>query len=259
MEYLSYSRIEVFRQCPRLFYERYIVKSLPENETWTFFGEYGSLLHALTECYHNSRGFISKNALIDQYHNGAESRDGIVKGFNDIEFRFGRDSYYNAGLDYIERLIRSDSSKTIGVEQEFLIEIAPNVPKVKGYIDLVQRTDRGIEITDFKTSKKYTQKYCDESWQMSIYGIAAKDQLYGEYPVAYHYRFIRVNDHVVTYRSPEQLEQTKRDIVDIWNQICTSDWQPRYDKFYCKAFCDHNASCPLFKQMQEIEQQSKKG
>jgi RecB family exonuclease len=250
MEYLSHSRLDVFRQCPRLFFKRYIEKAEPENPTTDYFGQYGTNLHYLSEMWFKNRGLMPKQVLVDWFINGTEDEDGNeIVGFDKMAMPDRmKMSYYDSGLSYIDRLVTYDTSKTIGVEQEFWLEVAPGIPPVKGYIDRLDRTEHGLVVIDYKTSRPYPQEKADVLPQVSIYGLAVY-QDYGEYPCAYRYIFIRVNDEVVTYRTPEQLEQTRLEIIDLWRQINESDWEPRYDSFYCNNFCPHNVSCPLYQEM----------
>jgi RecB family exonuclease len=257
MEYLSHSRIDVFLQCPRLFKLRYIDHALPENETTDFYSKYGSLLHKIVELKMNSRGFMPKAAMIDILHNGYNgdgerdkvvgySEVGVPNRYNKKYQRYLDDLYYDQALEFIQRLDEEyTASDVIGTEVEFLITLDDNTPPVKGYIDLVRRSSDGIEIWDFKTSENYGQAKCDRLPQVSIYGLAALE-LYGELPVRYVYDFIRVGERIVTYRTPEQLEETRQSIIQTWRDICESDWEPKYNYFYCSNFCDHNVSCPLY-------------
>jgi RecB family exonuclease len=257
MEYLSHSRIEVFKQCPRLFKLRYIDKAESENPVSDYFAKYGTLLHYLTEIYFKSHGLIPKQVLFDIFVNGTKDEDGReIAGFNSIEFPlyrgkpYMRDKYYKQGVDYIERLVTYDTSKTVGVEQEFTIHIADGVPLLRGVIDRLDKTEDGYEVWDYKTSASYGQEKCDVLPQVSIYALAVKD-MYGVIPKRIVYDFIRVNDRIETHRSEEQLEQTKQDIIQTWYEITRSDFAPRYDERYCNLFCDHRVSCPLYQEMQK--------
>lgn len=259
MDYISHSRLDVFRQCPRSFKLKYVDKLPPENDTYEYFAQYGSLLHYITETWFKNRGFVPKSVLLDMFVNGTKDEDGNdIVGFNSIQFPMFRgktamrDKYWNQGLEFIDRLLTYNTSQTIGVEQEFLIKINDDVPPIKGYIDRIDRTANGIEVWDYKTSNAYGQTKCDELPQVGIYSLACRE-LYGEYASRMIYDFIRVNDRTETYRTEDQLEAVKQDIIDTWYAITTSDWQPKYDSFYCTAFCAYHASCNLYKKMKEQE------
>jgi RecB family exonuclease len=255
MEYLSHSRLEVFNACPRLFHKRYILRDPEENETTTYYGDYGSNLHGILEKWYQSHGFIGKTTAMNMYLNGYELDGEFVKGFSDIGVpdtyskKFGMtnsDLYFSQGTSFIESLPLRDTSKTIGTEVEFNFSIHPDIPNLYGFIDRVDKDERGYVVTDYKSSAVYSQRDCDKKPQMTIYAMAVKE-LFGEYPYEFRYEFVRFNETRRTYRTVEQIEQHKQEIMQTWDDICNSDWEPKYNYFYCRTFCPYNSSCDLYK------------
>lgn len=260
MERLSYSRLDMYKTCPRTFQKKYVEHAEPENPTTEHFAEFGTLMHSLYEAHANAHGLIPKAALLDMYVNGSESRDGDIKGFNDIVFHpyfaRGRNTYYQQGLDTIDRLVLRNVSDVVGSEVEFHIKIRDDIPELTGYIDLVKRNENGVKIVDFKSARKYTQEFCDNSLQLSIYAMAALE-MFGELPYELEYEFFRFDEYRRTTRTMEQLELAKQEIISRWDAIQREEFEPKYDEFYCFHFCQYNESCPLFKQKQYEKQQRK--
>lgn len=260
MERLSYSRLDMYRTCPRTFYKKYVEHAEPENSTTDHFAEFGSLVHSLYEAHSNAHGLIPKAALLDMYVNGSESRDGDIKGFNDIVFHpyfiRGRDTYYQQGLDTIDRLVLRNVSNVVGSEIEFHIKICDDIPEITGFIDQVKRDENGIKIVDFKSARPYTQEFCDNSLQLSIYAMAILD-IFGELPYELEYEFFRFDEYRRTTRTLEQLELAKQEIVSIWDAIQREEFDAKYDDFFCQHFCSYNANCPLYQQKVAEKQQRK--
>ncbi|EPZ47766.1 RecB family exonuclease [Alicyclobacillus acidoterrestris] len=249
MSRLSYSRLDLYNTCPRAFAMKYVHKAEPENDTADYFAEYGIIAHALYEEHANARGLIPKTVLTDMFHNGTETRDGMVKGFNDIKLPpYMANKYYQQGLDLIDRLLHTSVANVVGSEVKFSIYIEGIPVPIEGFIDKVERDERGYIITDFKSARPYTQEFCDESLQMSIYAMAALE-LYGELPYKQVYEFFRFNETVKTVRTMKQLEEAKQEIRRRWDCIQRKEFDPQYDQFFCNNFCQYAKSCSLKQQM----------
>lgn len=257
MDRLSYSRLDLYRSCPRSFAMKYVHKAEPANGTTDHFSEYGTLAHALYESHSNANGLIPKTALIDMFYNGTETRDGMVKGFNKINFGGtfyrARDTYHDQGISLIDRLTMRNTSNIIASEVEFNIVIREDLPRINGYIDRLVRDEHGIKVVDFKSARPYEQEFCDTSLQLSIYAMAVAEMYNGELPYELEYEFFRFDEYRRTTRTHEQLEDAKQEIISIWESIQREEFEPKYDDFFCDHFCSWRVGCPLYQQAQEVK------
>jgi DNA helicase-2/ATP-dependent DNA helicase PcrA len=114
---------------------------------------------------------------------------------------------------------------------------------IHGQIDRVDRLPTGgIEIVDYKTGKIESQKGVDESLQLSIYALAARDALGLGTPEAVTLYFTEASVRRSTTRTDEQLDAAREDLVLRASRIRSGDFAATPGK-PC-YFCDYAAMCP---------------
>ena len=113
---------------------------------------------------------------------------------------------------------------------------------VVGRIDRIDGNDGcGVTITDYKTGKPRSQQDADESLQLSIYALAAREK--------WNYRAERLvfhnldgNTTVVTCRSDSDLEAAKLRVQHVAEQIAAGNF--RANPGYHCGFCPYRNLCP---------------
>lgn len=279
---LSNSALDRFDQCPLSFYHAYLNPDRPEKEdVEQFYADYGLLMHFLLEFYPRTNFYMDlewepskseeentmANILAD-YGNQLMERgkpltlEEMKILYNDLFplIQFPNDDikneYYQQGLAYIETIPKKDWSKVIGLEQEFEIDLQNGCVPISGIIDKVERDEKGLIITDYKTSKPYSETLIKRKRQLPIYGMAAYF-LYGELPYKYRYEFIRFGKIVEVEIPVERLTDVKNQIKYKYMQIKSfikhGMFPANYQDFYCKNFCGYSRLCPIYKQLNGVQ------
>jgi RecB family exonuclease len=132
-------------------------------------------------------------------------------------------------------------------ELDFVLTIEPEDGSppftIKGQIDRVDRLPTGgIEIVDYKTGRIESQKGVDESLQLSIYALAARDALGLGTPEAVTLYFTEAAVRRSTTRTDEQLDAARDDLVARAERIRSGDFAATPGK-PC-YFCDYATMCP---------------
>lgn len=274
---LSNSALDRFAQCPLSFYFEYVSEDRPEKrDTQEFYAEFGLLMHFLLEYYPRTNFYRelpfspSKKVsgetvdhILNDFGNQLMSRnepltlDEMVKIYDHIfplisfpDKEKARE-YYEQGLNYVHNIPNMDWSKVIGLEQEFEIDLQNGVLPVKGFIDKVERDEKGLIVTDYKTSKPYSQNQIMKKKQLPIYGMACYF-LYGELPYKYRYDFVRFGKVVEVDIPIEVLTQVKNSIQFMYMQMMAYQRQGKFpaqvSEFYCRNFCGYSYLCDRYKQ-----------
>lgn len=169
----SYSRVNSYDQCPRMFYLDYMMcMDRVENA----FAQWGTLAHSLLERY-----FRGQAELWDLSPLYEKEYYKVVTE----EFPFPRleESYYDRGLEYFDTFggQLGDEEKVITVEDRYTSKLR-GVPVV-GVIDLVLSNSSGLIVCDHKSRGKWKSKEERRKYlrQLNLYAIRVKEE-YGEWP-----------------------------------------------------------------------------
>ena len=103
-------------------------------------------------------------------------------GFEDT---YQEQSYKRAGLEQLREFVERQNQILITADQ-VLAEVAFRFPlgdvELEGRIDQINplgaRDDHAAELVDYKTGRPRSQKDADQSLQLSIYALAAREQLH---------------------------------------------------------------------------------
>lgn len=275
---LSNSALERFSQCPLSFFHQYVNEERPEQENVeSFYADYGILMHFLVEMYPRTNFFKESLPFKPSNHIGTNDINGVLNSYSNqlmernspltleqmlviydelfpmIDFpdQEKRDEYYEQGLSYIQGIPEMDWSNVIGLEAKFKIDLQNGVVPIKGFIDKVERDENGLIITDYKTSKPYSQNAIMKKPQLPIYGMACF-MLYGELPYKYRYDFVRFGKVVEVEIPVERLTEVKNSIKFKYMQMLAYQRQgtfpAQYQDFYCKNFCGYARLCDRYQQ-----------
>jgi Domain of unknown function DUF83. len=279
---LSNSSMDRFNACPLSFFHRYLNPERPaQKDTVEFYAQYGSLMHFFAEFYPRSNFYrdmefdikaekeedSSLTSYLNSYGNQI-MEEGVSLDlqkmlaiydtlFPLIQFPDAdkRDVYYNQGVDFITRLPHMEWSKVIGIEQYFKIDLCVSgLPPIIGFIDKVERDEKGIIVTDYKTSKPYSPAATMKKNQLPLYGMACWF-LYGELPYKYRYHFTRFNKVVEVEIPLERLSHVKQYIQFTYMKMagCVKEekFPAQFNSFYCNSFCGFQRLCPTFQAYNE--------
>ena len=245
-----------------------------------FYADYGILMHFLVEFYPRLNYFKDFPFEPSKY---ASDKDlnGILESFGNqliergepftleqmitiydslfpmIEFpsQEKHDEYYEQGLKYINQIPDMDWSKVVGLETEFKIDLQNGVVPIKGFIDKLERDEKGLIVTDYKTSKPYSVNATMKKNQLPIYGMACYI-LYGELPYKYRYDFVRFGKVVEVEIPTERLTEVKNAIKFKYMQMLayqrTGQFPAQFQDFYCSNFCGFNRLCDRYQQFKGV-------
>lgn len=277
---LSNSSLDRFSQCPLSFFHQYMNEARPKQEgVETFYADYGILMHFLVEMYPRLNHYQELpfepspyandkdlNGILNSFGNQLMERrepltlERMLKIYDslfpmiDFPSEEKRQEYYDQGIEYINNIPEMDWSKVIGLEQEFKIDIQNGVVPIKGFIDKVERDDKGLIVTDYKTSKPYSYNSIMQKNQLPIYGMACY-LVYGELPYKYRYDFVRFGKVVEVEIPVERLTAVKNIIKFKYMQMISYMRQgmfpAQYTDFYCKNFCGYGRLCDRYQQFNE--------
>jgi RecB family exonuclease len=101
--------------------------------------------------------------------------------------------------------------------------------------------DGRVTVVDYKTGKPKSQEEADESLQLSIYALAAREK-WGYVVERLVLHNLDGNTAIATCRNNAQLDEAKLEVESIAEQIAAGKFMPR-SGVYC-ASCAYRMLCP---------------
>ena len=263
---LSYSRIDLFRQCPMRYKLKYIERNYTDTTSLAL--ELGTLSHYIFELKHTPNQKMSLDEIWDGFLNGfsttkeVRNEDGDlvekierIKGYNELTDEYGFDIYTideKTGNCVDDRVAImkdkffnetiEDEWEVIGLEKDFEITFC-NKAKIKGCIDRVDinKISGDIRVVDYKTNKKlFDKSKLSTPLQMYIYSLACYE-LYGKYPTECVYDMLFLNEKQIggTKGFMNRGEKALNKVLDslIYYQDIGKEYMPPKSSPLC-FFCD---------------------
>ena len=207
----SYSKMEVFKNCPLQYRYKYIEKKYTQDTSIAL--ELGSLCHYVLEQKGKmivSGETVDYEKLNDILMNGVTETDEKTKeellGINQLKrkyFEVWHEADNASGASYDEKIKLFDKVlheemedtdwKPTYFEKPFEF-VWDNKVVLKGFIDRIDTKDGQYRTVDYKTSKKvYEQSKLATSLQFGVYALAILNE-FGVLPIESEYRFILIDD-----------------------------------------------------------------
>ena len=240
VDYLSYSQIQTFRDCPLHYKAKYILRiSTPPTAAQSF----GSSIHLVLRDLYQQPG----SDVFDLY-----KKNWIKDGYTSQEHER---QYYKKGEKFLSQYLDDEYDpkvKPAFLEGSFIapLKINNRFIKIGGKIDRVDVLKDGtIEIIDYKTGANVpTQKDIDADLQMSFYALAAtilKEPPFAKNPdeVKLSLYYFDSQQKITTTRTAEQLQEAVGKIFDYADQIAASDFKCS-GSMLCKN-CEFKMLCDL--------------
>ena len=209
--------------------------------------QYGGVIHRVLLAFYNS--VRAQRTMAD---------DEVMQLFRDelaaagIQDHYQHDLYQAQGIlqlkDFLAAFRRAPAPNVLHTEEYFDVKVGD--VKVVGRIDRIdEAAGGGVVITDYKTGKAQSQEDSDESLQLSIYALAAREKwgYRADHLVLYN---LEGNSAVVTRRNDFQLVQVSSRVSEVAENIAAGKFEPK-PGFYCR-FCAYRNLCPATeKRLQE--------
>jgi DNA helicase-2/ATP-dependent DNA helicase PcrA len=233
---LSASAIEIYEQCPLRFkLER--EWNLPRDVSASL--HYGSAMHRILRTFYDAQRFgreVSDDDLLEQFRSYLADA-GIAD-------RYQYELYLRQGREQLRQFL--DWARTAPppevLETELRFEIQVGSAKLAGRVDRMDRTGpETVAIVDYKTGKPRSQEDADESLQLSLYALAARDS-WGKHADRLVLYNLENNTPVVTTRNDAQLEEAKLRVKKAADGIANGEFPA--DPGYQCSYCPYRNLCP---------------
>ncbi len=233
---LSASAIQMYDHCPLAYKLKYDWR-LPEDATAPL--QFGSAIHLALKAYFDG---VRAGRRPDEQTVIACFLDEFAK--SNISEPFQREMYENAGRQQLTSLLRSELARPAGkilhTEKRFVIELGG--ARVHGRLDrLDAHADGTVAVVDYKTGRAKTQEDADDSLQLSIYALAAKDL--GHNPSSLVFINLDNGTAIESSRSPKQLAEAECTVREIAAKIADGEFDPQPSNGCWR--CSYYSICPV--------------
>jgi DNA helicase II / ATP-dependent DNA helicase PcrA len=233
---LSASAIEIYEKCPLRFkLER--EWNLPREVSGAL--HYGAAMHGVLRTFYDAQRFqreVDDEELLEQFRSTL-----ALAGIAD---RYQYELYLRQGMEQLRQFLECARSTpppaVLETERRFEMKVGP--AKVTGRVDRIDSTGPDtVAIVDYKTGKPKTQEDADESLQLSLYALAAKEAL-GKRADRLIFHNLENNMAISTTRNGAQLEEARLRVQKASDGIAKGKFDPKVG-FQC-SFCPYRNLCP---------------
>jgi len=237
---LSASSIEDYEVCPLKFKFGHFLR-IPTGPQAAL--TFGHIMHRSVRHYFElrARGEASFQAVKDFYESSWRST-----GFED---EYQEQTYKQTGLQQLRAFVEKQGRNEIlpqSMETSFSLDLGEVL--LEGRIDQISpltpragENEDAVELIDYKTGKPRSQKDADGSLQLSVYALAAQEELKLK-PRRLTFYCLSNNQSVHTARTESDLKALKTRVLLVAGQIRQNQFPPT-PGFACK-FCDYRPICP---------------
>ncbi len=235
---LSANAVQSYSTCPMKF---------KLERDWKIPGEaaaalqYGFAVHTVLRSYYDPAAHAPEQSVEDVI--AAFNRE-FAKGVIDDPVQ--RKMYEDQGAAQLRALVESCPRGSVNVlasEHKFSFKIGEQ--EIRGRIDRMdQLEDQTVRVIDYKTGAPKDRKFADESLQLSIYAMAARQM--GYVPRDLVLLNVQDNSHALTSRTPRQLDAARLKIEDAAQGIKRGEFDAKPGQ-HCR-WCEYQQLCPATEQ-----------
>jgi DNA helicase-2/ATP-dependent DNA helicase PcrA len=233
---LSATAVESYEVCPlqfKLEREWRIPRDVPAAML------YGASMHMVLKTYYESIRLerpLSDEDVLELF------RADFAQAMIDDPYQ--RELYERQGVqqlrDFLAISNRSAKPRVLHAEERF--EVKVGTATVVGRIDRIDDLGNGrVVIVDYKTGKPRAQEDANESLQLSIYAMAAREKWGYEAERLVFYN-LEENSSIATRRDRLQLEGARAKVEEVAHRIAEGDFDPT-PGYHCR-FCSYRNLCP---------------
>jgi superfamily I DNA/RNA helicase/RecB family exonuclease len=243
---LSASSIQNYEDCPLRFkLER--EWNLPREAAASL--QYGAAMHRVLRTFYDAQRFgrqLSDDEFIEMFR-----ADLASTGIPD---RYQYEVYLRQGIEQLRQfleLARTTPSPEV-LETESRFDLQVGVAKLTGRVDRIDRVSPdGVAIVDYKTGKPQSQEDADDSLQLSLYALAAKE-VWGKRAERLILYNLENNTAISTTRSDAELEEAKMRVRDAAENIANGVFTAKYG-YHCNL-CPYRNLCPATEKVVSLPQ-----
>lgn len=261
MVFYSHSKIETFEQCKLKFKFRYIDKIIPEIAK-SIEAHLGEIVHKTLEWLYiqvMENKIPSINDVISVYsENWEENYSKDMPIFNKA---LTAKDFFNRGVEFLVNYYMKYhpfQDNTIATEKRIEINLdEKGEKKLIGFIDRLSHNleSNEIEIHDYKTSNSvFAKNKVESSRQLALYSLAIKEMFGKEKNICMTWHFLAHDMKVCVRKTNEELENVRKEIIEIINNIeKTKDFPPT--KSQLCYWCEYIDICPAWNKTYKREKQ----
>lgn len=259
MPSFSHSKIGAFEACRLRYKFQYIdkIKVEAEDTIETFLG--GMVHEALEKLYRDKRfeKLMSLEDLLTYYNKLWEKnwKDSIII----VKKDYTADNYRKMGermlTDYYNRHKPFDQGRIIGLEtQDFLPLDEEGRYKFHIRIDRLMDMGDGLyEVHDYKSGSSLSkQEELDKDRQLAMYSQWVQQNFKDFKKVRLVWHFLAFDKELDSYRTKEELEKLRKDILSRISEIEATEEFPANVTWLCD-WCLYKPICPMWKHEVELE------
>lgn len=245
----SHSRLSTFEQCRQKYKFRYVdgIK-VPGQSVEAFLG---SRVHEVMERLYEDvrhRKIPELGELLDFYRQRWEA-----EWSDDVRIQrkeYTEENYFDMGAgfvgDYYARHRPFDDGRTLGLETQDLLDLGDGN---RFHVRIDRLVDEGggtFSVNDYKTAKNLPgQDYHDADRQLAFYSIWVRERFPEAKRVRLVWHYLAHDRHVVSERTPEQLEDLKEHVRAVIGEIESCEVFGPSVSTLCD-WCEYREMCPAW-------------
>jgi len=247
----SHSKISTFEQCALKYKLKYIdkIEIIGKSiESLLGFAVHFALEHFYNEIKSGKTPDIEE--LIKFYSDAWE--ENCRKNILIVKKEFDETYYFNKGVQFlINYYVKNYPFEDNTLETEKKIEIIlkeneSDIINLVGYIDrIVHNLEKDeIEIHDYKTANSLPLKEkIENDRQLALYSIAIKKEFGEDKKICLVWHYLAHSTKICSYRTDEQLENLKKEILELIEKIESATEFPAKKSILCD-WCEYRGVCP---------------
>ncbi|HEY7354775.1 MAG TPA: ATP-dependent DNA helicase [Terriglobales bacterium] len=200
--------------------------------------QYGASIHRVLLTYFNSVRWhrtLPADELLELFRADLANES--------ISDPYQHELYQQQGVAQLQQFMagaEKSRPEVLHTEEQFNIKIGATT--LVGRIDRIDRSaDDGVVITDYKTGKPKSQEDADESLQLSLYALAAREK-WGYTAERLVFHNLDGNSAIATRRSEMELLEARQKVEEVAAKIAQRKFDPK-PGFHC-SWCSYRFLCP---------------
>jgi putative RecB family exonuclease len=252
--YLSWSAVSTFRQCPLKYRFKYL-ENLPEESVSSAL-VFGTGIHSAVE--QHFQAILSGEEqpdverLMFAYRSAWLPHDPNAIQFGSSDTRASLDSLAGKMITaFLNSPAASVQGRVLGVEEEIRGMLVENVPDLYGRVDLLTEDSNSLVITDIKTSRgKWSQEQVEDSGeQLLLYSHLASEIAPGKKIATRFLVLTKTKEPVIEEHvrevEPAAVKRTLAGVERVWRAIESGVFYPAPSTMSCST-CGYRAACRVW-------------